>query len=90
MSNPKLVALIPVHKKDPNITKKNGWKMPAKNLLKAFDCKDLEPCAADGWQKTRRAAYRTAASTWRDIAVSKAALFAMASFGRSGWAHEKV
>jgi hypothetical protein len=29
-----LVALIPVHKKDPNITKKNGWKMPAKNLFK--------------------------------------------------------
>jgi hypothetical protein len=34
MTNSKLVALIPVHKKDPNITKKNGWKMPAKNLLK--------------------------------------------------------
>jgi hypothetical protein len=29
-----LVALIPVNKKDPNITKKNGWKMPAKNLFK--------------------------------------------------------
>jgi len=29
-----LVALIPVHKKDPNIKKKNGWKMPAKNLFK--------------------------------------------------------
>jgi hypothetical protein len=23
-----------VHKKDPNITKLNGWKMPAKNLFK--------------------------------------------------------
>jgi beta-lactamase superfamily II metal-dependent hydrolase len=34
MTNPNLVALIPVHKKDPNITKKNGWKMPAKNLFK--------------------------------------------------------
>jgi hypothetical protein len=34
MINPNLVALIPVHKKDPNITKPNGWKMPAKNLLK--------------------------------------------------------
>jgi glyoxylase-like metal-dependent hydrolase (beta-lactamase superfamily II) len=34
MSHPDLVALIPVHKKDPNITKKNGWKMPAKNLFK--------------------------------------------------------
>jgi hypothetical protein len=29
-----LVALIPVHKKDPNILKQNGWKMPAKNLFK--------------------------------------------------------
>jgi beta-lactamase superfamily II metal-dependent hydrolase len=34
MTNPNLVALIPVHKKDPNITKKNGWKMPARNLFK--------------------------------------------------------
>lgn len=34
MNNPDLVALIPVHKKDPNIAKKNGWKMPAKNLFK--------------------------------------------------------
>jgi glyoxylase-like metal-dependent hydrolase (beta-lactamase superfamily II) len=34
MSHPDLVALIPVHKKDPNITKVNGWKMPAKNLFK--------------------------------------------------------
>jgi hypothetical protein len=29
-----LVAFIPVHKKDPNITKANGWKMPAKNLFR--------------------------------------------------------
>jgi hypothetical protein len=34
MTNRDLVAFIPVHKKDPNITKKNGWKMPAKNLFK--------------------------------------------------------
>jgi beta-lactamase superfamily II metal-dependent hydrolase len=33
MTNPDLVALIPVHKQDPNIKKKNGWKMPAKNLF---------------------------------------------------------
>jgi hypothetical protein len=25
MTSPDLVALIPVHKEDPNITKKNGW-----------------------------------------------------------------
>jgi hypothetical protein len=29
-----LIAFIPVHKKDPNITKVNGWKMPAKNLFR--------------------------------------------------------
>lgn len=29
-----LVAMIPVHKKDPNITKKNGWKMPARRLFR--------------------------------------------------------
>lgn len=29
-----LVALIPVHKQDPNITKPKGWKMPARNLFK--------------------------------------------------------
>jgi hypothetical protein len=34
MGTPELVALIPVHKKDPNITKPRGWKMPAKNLFK--------------------------------------------------------
>jgi beta-lactamase superfamily II metal-dependent hydrolase len=33
MTNPDLVALIPVHKQDPNIRKKNGWKMPAPNLF---------------------------------------------------------
>lgn len=34
MTNPDLVALIPVHKQDPNITKEGGWKMPARNLFK--------------------------------------------------------
>lgn len=34
VNNPELVAFIPVHKKDPNITKKDGWKMPARNLYK--------------------------------------------------------
>jgi len=34
MGGDDLVALIPVHKKDPNITKKNGWKMPATKLFK--------------------------------------------------------
>jgi beta-lactamase superfamily II metal-dependent hydrolase len=34
MNHPDLSALIPVHKKDPNIAKENGWKMPAKQLFK--------------------------------------------------------
>lgn len=34
MNHPDLAALIPVHKKDPNITKSAGWKMPARNLFK--------------------------------------------------------
>ena len=34
MGTPDLVALIPVDKKDPNIAKKDGWKMPAANLFK--------------------------------------------------------
>jgi hypothetical protein len=33
MGGEDLVALIPVHKQDPNIKKKNGWKMPATNLF---------------------------------------------------------
>lgn len=33
MNHPDLVAFIPVHKQDPNITKVNGWKMPATNLF---------------------------------------------------------
>jgi len=34
MEHPELVAMIPVDKSDSNILKKNGWKMPAKNLYK--------------------------------------------------------
>jgi hypothetical protein len=34
MNHPELIGLIPVHKKDPNIAKANGWKMPARNLLR--------------------------------------------------------
>ncbi len=34
MTHPDLVALIPVHKKDPNIAKENGWRMPAPKLLR--------------------------------------------------------
>ena len=34
MKSEELVAMIPVDKTDPNITKPNGWKMPAQNLYK--------------------------------------------------------
>jgi hypothetical protein len=34
MGSEELVAMIPVDKTDPNITKPNGWKMPATNLFK--------------------------------------------------------
>lgn len=34
MTHEDLVCLIPVHKKDPNIAKEKGWKMPARNLLR--------------------------------------------------------
>jgi hypothetical protein len=39
MNHPDLVAFIPVHKKDPNIVKKNGWKMPAQNLFNRVKAK---------------------------------------------------
>jgi hypothetical protein len=34
MNRPELIAFIPVNKQDPNITKPNGWKMPASNLFR--------------------------------------------------------
>jgi glyoxylase-like metal-dependent hydrolase (beta-lactamase superfamily II) len=34
MSSGDLVALIPVHKGDPNIARPNGWRMPATNLFR--------------------------------------------------------
>jgi beta-lactamase superfamily II metal-dependent hydrolase len=34
ITDPDLVAFIPVHKNDPNIKKPKGWKMPATNLFK--------------------------------------------------------
>ncbi|ULQ55467.1 hypothetical protein KJS94_12520 [Flavihumibacter rivuli] len=33
MCHPELVAMIPVDRTDGHITKQNGWRMPAKNLL---------------------------------------------------------
>lgn len=39
MEHPELIAMIPVDDTDPNITKKNGWKMPATNLYKRLKVK---------------------------------------------------
>jgi beta-lactamase superfamily II metal-dependent hydrolase len=36
MTSEELVAMIPVDKRDGNITKKNGWKMPAAQLYQAL------------------------------------------------------
>jgi hypothetical protein len=51
MNHPDLVAFIPVHKKDPNITKKkNPWKMPARNLFKRLKERTVNPAKA-AWKK---------------------------------------
>jgi hypothetical protein len=34
LGTPELIAMIPVNKTDPNITKKGGWKMPARRLFR--------------------------------------------------------
>ncbi len=34
INSPELIAMIPVHKDDPNLKKEKPWKMPAKNLYK--------------------------------------------------------
>ncbi len=39
MISPDLIALVPVHKQDPNIKKENGWKMPAPKLFERIQAK---------------------------------------------------
>jgi hypothetical protein len=36
INNEELVVMIPVDKNDPNIKKKDGWKMPASKLFQRF------------------------------------------------------
>jgi glyoxylase-like metal-dependent hydrolase (beta-lactamase superfamily II) len=80
MGTPELVALIPVHKADPNITKTNGWKMPAKNLFKRIkektngrvlqmDCANPPDC--DPTKDPARTAWKKAGITPRlgDLAI---------------------
>ena len=52
MKHSDLVAFIPVHKQDPNITKKNGWKMPAEKLLGSSRRKPATACCK--WTMTIR------------------------------------
>ena len=80
MGTPELVALIPVNKKDPNITKPNGWKMPARNLFKRLkektgnrvlqmDCVNPPECNPDA--APAKAAWKKAGITPRitDLSV---------------------
>lgn len=66
-----LVALIPVHKKDPNITKQNGWKMPATNLFKklvertsnrVLQMDDVNPANCDPDKEPAR-------SSWKKVGI---------------------
>ena len=72
MGHPELVALIPVHKKDPNITKKRGWKMPATNLFKkliektnyrVLQMDDVNPPSCDPTRNPAKAAWKKAGIT---------------------------
>jgi hypothetical protein len=80
LGTPELVALIPVHKKDPNITKANGWKMPARNLFRRLKEKTsgrvlqmdgLNPPACDPTVNPAKAAWKKVGIKPRitDIAV---------------------
>lgn len=69
MTHPDLVALIPVHKRDPNITKANGWKMPAKNLFarlrrrtsnRVLQMDGVHTAACDPTKEPARSAWRAA------------------------------
>ena len=75
-----LVALIPVHKKDPNITKENGWKMPARKLFARLKAKTggrvlqmdgINPPGCDPAKNPAKAAWRKVGITPRitDLAV---------------------
>jgi hypothetical protein len=69
MTHTDLAALIPVHKKDPNITKKNGWKMPASNLFKrviektanrVLQMDDINPASCDPAKEPAKSSWKKA------------------------------
>jgi hypothetical protein len=59
MTHKELVAMIPVDESDPNIKKKNDWKMPATNLFAELEKKsqkriirmDTGVQQSDAWKK---------------------------------------
>lgn len=72
MGHPDLVAFIPVHKEDPNIKKKNGWKMPATKLFerlvaradhRVIQMDGVNPASCDPDQDPARAAWKKAGTT---------------------------
>lgn len=74
MTNPDLVALIPVHKGDANITRTNGWKMPATNLFdrivrktegRVLQMDGVNPPDCDPKQDPAKAAWRRVGITPR-------------------------
>jgi len=71
MNHPDLVALIPVHKQDPNITKQSGWKMPAHNLLRRLAEKaSHRVLQMDGVNSTTRDPKKDpAVSAWKKVGI---------------------
>jgi hypothetical protein len=80
LGTPELIAMIPVHKNDPNITKPHGWKMPARRLFKRLkektsgrvlqmDC--VNPPDCDPTKNPAKAAWKKVGITPRisDIAI---------------------
>ncbi len=48
INSPDLMAMIPVHRDDPNLKKKKPWKMPAKQLYKRLMEKNTKSCSSLG------------------------------------------
>jgi hypothetical protein len=79
MNHPDLVALIPVHKRDANIARAGGWKMPATNLFtrlvektdhRVLQMDDDNPADCNPKKQPARAAWARAGVTPRITDVS--------------------
>lgn len=72
MTHEDLVCLIPVHKKDPNIVKANGWRMPARNLLRQLQVRaSNRVLQMDGMHaKDCHPEKEPAKSAWRSAGIS--------------------